>query len=182
MRVPLCFWVLPIWLPSCGGRVDAEPHGPSECHPALGEKLLRHACVHLENGPYTSIAASTSSEAPDVGKLHRAFGITVGTQSFYLKYLAARAGQAVLLTNAPVAWRVRDPDGNELEVRTDVTASQGFGTWTTCAGATHAAVVTLELGKEYVLLGAGAPERFTLFVEHAETFGNDAWAQSCPET
>jgi hypothetical protein len=183
MRFNVHAWTLALCLSACGGRVDEELPAPgSPCVPTLGEKLVRHACVHITSGSFTSVAGSATDDAKasDVSKLHKAFDVTARAEPFYLKYRAARAGQHVLLTDEEVVWRVQDSEGKELVVRSEVVEPKAFDDWTTCTGAGHAAIMALELGQEYVFMGASAPERFTLFVEHAETFGSGAWVKSCP--
>jgi hypothetical protein len=148
--------------------------------PTLGEKLVRHACVHMINGPYTSVAGSTNdSKAPDVSKLHRAFDVTAEKQAVSLRYRAARAGHHVLLTDGEVTWAVQDSAGQSLDVQREVLEPDSSVSWTPCAGSKYAVIVKLELEREYVLLGSDGPERFTFFVEHVETFGDEGLSVSC---
>jgi hypothetical protein len=174
-------YILTLALPACGGRVGDEVPAPrTGCVPTLGEKLVRHACVHISNGPYTSVAGSTTpSELPDVSKLHRAFDVTAAEQPFSLRYRAARSGHHVLLTDAKVTWSVQNSEGQTVDTQHEVLGPNSSADWTPCAGSTHAALVEFELGQQYTLLGNSAPERFTFFVEHVETFGAQGLSVSC---
>lgn len=160
----------------CAGLIDDSFDDP-RCQTTLGVRLIRHACSHTENGPYTDIAArSEENGRADVSTLHRPFDVTAVNMPFSLHYQASRAGAHVIFTNKRMTWDVAELEGAALEVQTNVdSVKEG-----TCASAAYAALVELERGQDYVLSSPDAPKRFIMFIEHAGTFGKDAFASVCP--
>jgi hypothetical protein len=164
----------------CGGRASDNAQELLTCQVAIGERLIAHTCSHTENGPFMEVAASTgSTEFADVSRLHTPFDVTVLNFPFSLSYRASRAGTHVVFTNEPVAWEISDQSGAALTVRANVDTSPE-GSRSACPGTANAVLVEFSRGKNYVFASGNAPSRFTLFIEHLETFGSGALLNSCP--
>lgn len=165
----------------CAGRTvdDADSEDPS-CEVVLGLRLVRHTCSHTENGPYAEIAAQASTgAAADVSQLHKPFDVTAVSVPFVLTYRASREGTHVIFTDKPVEWGVSDSKGSAIEVQANVSAPSNSDD--SCTGTTHASLLRLQHGESYMFTGSSTAKRFILFVEHAETFGEDAFVTECPE-
>lgn len=164
----------------CTGRV-MDDSGPSEepsCQMTLGFRLVRHTCSHTENGPYVDIAAQSAGTQPaDVSQLHKPFDVTAVSVPFTLRYQASREGAHLIFTDKPVEWKVSKEDGAPALVQTNVSAPSESGD--SCSGTTHATLAPFQLGESYTLTGSTTTKRFILFVEHAETFGDDAFLNTC---
>lgn len=165
---------------SCGGRVrelspdEVDETGSmdpqkEECTPRLSERLLKHVCTHTDHGPFTSVVATGDAQKmADVSRLHATYDVTVTALPVRLTYDASRQGSHVLLTSAPVEWRV-DSEGIGIEGTLPATGGS-------CDGTTSGRSFQVNKGERVVLLANQAPEHFTLFIEHVATFGDDALA------
>jgi hypothetical protein len=152
---------------SNGGVAGAEPG----CVPALGEKLVAHACSHTKNGPFVPVTAGGAAEPADVSDLHRTFEVQVVGAGGRLRYRAQRSGDHAFMTNVPAVLEV-------LRAARPLLGSPSFAI-EGCGHLARATVVELERGEEYDVAILESPPELDLFVEHVGTFGNDAWKQPC---
>jgi MYXO-CTERM domain-containing protein len=150
-----------------GGGAGTAPH----CVPALGEKLVAHACSHTTNGPFVAVVAGRNSESADVSDLHRTFEIQVVGAGGRLHYRAQRSGAHAFMTDVPATLEVLL--GDRPLLGSPSFAIQG------CGHLAQATVVELERGSEYDVAILESPPELDLFVEHVGTFGNDGWKEPC---
>jgi hypothetical protein len=159
-------------LPTLGGSSAGGVAGAAAgCVPALGDKLVAHACSHTTNGPFIPVVAGGSSEPADVSDLHRTFEVQMVGAGARLRYRAQRSGAHSFMTDVPAVLEVRQADR-------PLPSSPSFAI-EGCAHLTHATVVELARGAEYDVAILESPPELDLFVEHVETFGNDGWKEPC---
>jgi hypothetical protein len=158
--------------PSDGGGAGGttEPPPPA-CVPALGEKLVAHACSHTSNGPFLSVVAGGELTAPDVSELHRTYEVQLVGAGARLRYRAQREGGHAFMTSVPVVLEVG-------RAGSPLARSPSFPV-AGCSHVTSASVFELERGAEYEVTLRESPVELQLFIEHLGAFGAKAWAEPC---
>ncbi|MCI0572577.1 MAG: hypothetical protein L0Y66_17630 [Myxococcaceae bacterium] len=134
----------------------------SACAPAEEESVDIEGCEHLQEGPATSVAATTAATgAPAVRDDHRRYDVALadvtGGRGGSVSFAVAEAGDYVIFLGADVPLAVTDPAGAAVEaeehaksstVCTDIKSRSVFplaqvGTYTLTFGPTTAATVSV---------------------------------------
>jgi hypothetical protein len=152
-----------------GGAVQTPP----ECVPALGERLIDHACSHTTNGPFIPVVAGGQADSPDVSDLHRTFEIQVSGSGARVLYRAQRKGSHAFMTDSPAVLDLRR-EGQPLSAIPRFPVEG-------CSSLASATVYDLERDAEYELALLQSPGALNLFVEHLGAFGSDAWLEACDD-
>ena len=110
------------------------------------------ACEHLTQGPASVATASTDSDlAPDISKSHTRHDLTLAgdadKKGGYVKFIAAKSGDYVVVMNADVPAQVVDAQGNALTPKSEATLQAG------CAAIKRKAVYTLGVATYRLKLG-----------------------------
>lgn len=136
-----------------------------ECVPS--DRLVQHVCTHTNNGPYTSVAATGDpGDLSDVSRLHGAFDVSVIAEPARFQYDASRTGAHIVFTDAEMEWSTIDERGDSHLMSAVAGGS--------CAGTTSGRAFEVDKGQTIVLQAETPPTQFTVFIEHAATFGDDA--------
>lgn len=161
-----------------GGERDAsaEPDGamPPPCSIALGPKLIAHACQHVEIGPLIEVAAAADAQAlpSAVSASHTAYAVSIAGGEGSLSYRPSRPGTHLIMTHPAVPVTVLD-----AHTRRALAARHEQAIEACPDGLSSAYGVQLEASRDYRIVLGAAPS-LRLFVEHAETYGRDAWTES----
>ncbi|MFS8066778.1 MAG: putative metal-binding motif-containing protein, partial [Byssovorax sp.] len=105
-RIAGALWLSAL-LVGCPAQVVEEGvgGGTQQCAPRLSEEVSKHACSHLENGPFGDVVASASlSPNADVSSIHETFQVSFPPDGAlaraHLRYTATRPGDHVLFSDA----------------------------------------------------------------------------------
>ncbi len=167
----------------CGARVEVRGGVEEEavCVPRLGEPVIAHACNHVMFGELPQVVAAEAGDAwpPDVNEIHEAFRVVLRQEgSGYggvVRYHATRNGEHAIFMGPKVALSfTRVGSTDPLPVMNTQPLS-------TCDLMTEALVVDFTEDQTHELrFGPHDAEEVVLFIEHLDTFGGDAWGESCP--
>lgn len=90
------------------------------------------------------------------------------------QFTPSRNGEHLLLLDQAEHMRVRL--GNQIQTSKYAAPLEG------CDTAQYGEVYTLKVGEHYAIeFAAGAPSPTLLFLEHLETFGDEAWTEGCDD-
>lgn len=178
-RIAGALWLSTL-LVGCSAQVTVEGAGggSEQCALRLSEEVSKHACNHLENGPFGDVVASALlSPNADVSSIHETFRVSFppdgALERAHLRYTATRPGEHVLFSDAPVQITASSIDGVRLS--TSYEEEREF-----CATARRAAVFAFDQGKTYDLtVEAPSMSKFLLFIEHIGAF-SEPWRLACP--
>ncbi|MDD9944668.1 MAG: hypothetical protein OXU20_26720 [Myxococcales bacterium] len=177
MELPLQLSLLACgMLTGCAASVvpDARPlHAEDGCVPAIGRRPEAHACQHTEFGPFIDVSGAPDGvEPPDISYSARAF--VVDTHSgVTVSYRPSRDGIHTVLFGPAPFLHILDEQGGEVEATPVET--------TDCMWFDGAYVARFAAGTRYTIRFEGdAGLEVRGFIEYLETFGEDAWARTCP--
>jgi hypothetical protein len=179
-RIAGALWLSAL-LVGCPAQVMVEGAGggSEQCAPRLSEEVSKHACSHLENGPFGDVVASASpSPNADVSSIHETFQVSFPPDGAlaraHLQYTATRPGDHVLFSDALIQIRASSMDG--VQASSPYQEDREF-----CAAARRAVVFAFDQGETYDLtVEASSASSFLLFIEHVGAF-SEPWQLACPE-
>lgn len=157
---------------ACGeGTVVTPEADGAVCAPTLGDALVAHACQHATLGPFDAITAAPEGQLPpDASASHHTYQVSLRLGD-RLTYSPARDGVHVFLVA---------PDARLRVLLGSTTVASSEATSFACSTLSRGFVVSLEQEHDYIIdFEATSALDATLFVEHADSFGEDALSRTC---
>jgi len=164
-------------VPGIDAGQAADRDGDAVCAAILGTRLVRHSCQHTERGPYQEVVASAGGTEvpPEVSASHRPYLVRFRTANpGSVRYRPSRSGTHVIFLG-PAARLEMQEEATGATVRQVHQERVDL-----CGTLSQGTVVNLETGRRYrMTLDPGAETSLRMFLEHADTFGADAWVPGC---